>query len=713
MKRILAVLIAVGVATFSVEAPGTPGIDSVHFSTVPAGYGVAENGSRIHGEPSESAVSDRLDSWKEIAAYLKRDESTVRRWEQEGLPVRRRPHKKQASVYAYKAEIDAWWNDGHPRLAEITRETQEPAQTAAATLTRATRRMKLAVAVLAPLALAGITFGIYKFFGPGKSQSQSGAPFQTMGITRLTHTGKSPSAAISPDGKYVAYSVADGGKQSLWLRQVATNSDVQIVPPAEVHYPTPTFSHDGNYVYYMQAKDSRTLYQIPVLGGTPRKLMVDVGRYVTLSPDDKQLAFVRFSRKDREYALMVANADGTGERKLATRKPPSWFGDPAWSPDGKTIAVGAWPQSIGDVDIVAVPTGGGPERVIGQKWAQIIRLAWFFDGSGLVVSARGQWGLPMQLWQVSYPSGEARRITNDLNTYSDVSLTKDATVLAAVQTEFDSSLWVVPQSGPAQARQLTSKTNKREGIGGLAWTPDGRLVTVGGSLLWIRDADGSNPRPLTPQGSYTRPAISPDGKTVVFESLFRAGSTGIWRMDTDGGNLKQLTRGDADRHPDISPDGKWVVYLSSHSGKSTLSRVPIDGGEPVELAPNLSFSTPSISPDGKLIAFGTGEFPKRRVAIMPFEGGEPIKTLDIPSADNWGPPILRWTPDGQAIAYVERRNGVSNIWSRLLSGGPPKQLTQFTSEDHINWFAWSRDGKQLALSRGKDTNDVVLITNFR
>jgi TolB protein len=186
-------------------------------------------------------------------------------------------------------------------------------------------------------------------------------------------------------------------------------------------------------------------------------------------------------------------------------------------------------------------------------------------------------------------------------------------------------------------------------------------------------------------------------------------------MDNDGGNLKQLTSGNLDWNPDISADGKWVVYVSSRSGKETLWRVPINGGEPTQLTQKHGVA-PSISPDGKLVAFQSydDQAYKTRVAIMPFEGGEPTKILDISPARTplGGPTSLCWAPDGQAITYVDTRNGVSNIWSQPLSVGPPKQLTHFNS-DQIFWFAQSRDGKQLALSRGNQTSDVVLISNFR
>ena len=183
-------------------------------------------------------------------------------------------------------------------------------------------------------------------------------------------------------------------------------------------------------------------------------------------------------------------------------------------------------------------------------------------------------------------------------------------------------------------------------------------------------------------------------------------------MDTDGGNLKQLTGGQGDRFPQSSPDGRWVVF---HSGSGSLSawKVSIDGGEPVPLTDKFTFN-PTVSPDGSLVACWLRDDQPNtltKVAIIPFTGGDPVKVLDVPQSVNTVAG-LRWTLDGRALTYIDTINGVSNIWSLPLDGGKPIQLTGFKT-DQIFWFDFSLDGKQLALSRGTQTSDVILIRDFK
>jgi eukaryotic-like serine/threonine-protein kinase len=206
--------------------------------------------------------------------------------------------------------------------------------------------VRLAIGLVILAAAAG--FGIYKM-AAGRVATPTVAAFQSIRLTRLTNTGKSRMAAISPDGKYVVHVIEDAGKQSLWVRQVTTANNVQIVPPAEMLYFGMTFSADGNYVYYVTVNKNESeafLYQVPVLGGTPRRLVEDIDAPVALSPDGNQMAFVRFSPPKGTDDLLVAKADGSdehvmGSRKLPARYASSWFGQSAglgWSPDGKTIA---------------------------------------------------------------------------------------------------------------------------------------------------------------------------------------------------------------------------------------------------------------------------------------------------------------------------------------------------------------------------------------
>src|SRR3989475_1226434 len=195
------------------------------------------------------------------------------------------------------------------------------------------------VVALLALVLAGVGYGIYKWTA---KQSKPAPSFQSAKFKRLTTSGKASDAAISPDGKWVAHVKSDAGQRSLWLRQEATTSDTQIVPPSWQDYYGITFSKDGDYIYYVLGEPNnpatRALYQVSALGGASRKVIEHVESPVTLSPDGTRLAFMRGS--PTQTALVVANADGTGERPVAVRKLPYSFslGGPSWSPDGKLLA---------------------------------------------------------------------------------------------------------------------------------------------------------------------------------------------------------------------------------------------------------------------------------------------------------------------------------------------------------------------------------------
>ena len=582
---------------------------------------------------------------------------------------------------------------------------------------------KLLSITLAVVLAAAAGFGIYKL--TGHTSKPTAAAFQSIHLTRLTNTGKSRVAAISPDGKYVVHVIEDAGKQSLWVRQVTTANNVQIVPPAETTYFGMTFSADGNYVYYVTANKNESqalLYQVPVLGGTARKLVEDIDVPVALSPDGSQLAYSRFAPSKGTDDLVVAKADGSGEhvvasRKLPTRYAASWFGNSAglgWSPDGKTIATLASDGGAGARwTLAGVPVAGAAEQTISStRWSSEGRPAWLADGSGLVLDASDQTSsLSSQLWYVAYPSGEARRITNDLNRYFGVSLTADSSALVTVQSEVASSIWAAPRGEAKGAKQITSGTGTGAGLNGVACAPNGDLVYTSNASgrrdLWSMAADGSNPVQLTVNGGNNYdPSIPDNGKIVVFSSD-RSGRSNIWRMNLDGSSPTQLTHGDADVYPQISPDGKWLIYESVSSGKLRIVKQSLDGGTPQPVTER-TVSRPIISPDGKWIAvyFFDDTTSRFELAVVPMEGGEPTKLSYLVDS------AFGWMPDSKAVAYVDDRNGVSNLWSQTLDGHPPKQITTFTEGTIFN-FAWSGDGNQLFLARGAINSDVVLINNVK
>jgi serine/threonine protein kinase/Tol biopolymer transport system component len=571
------------------------------------------------------------------------------------------------------------------------------------------------IAMVAGLLLLATVSVIALYFLVGQKGSRINGPaFQNTAISKLTSTGRALGGVISPDGKYVVHTVNEAGKQGLWVRQTATSSNVQIVAPDEGDYIGVTFSRDGNYVYFVKGEKGasiRSLYQVPVLGGTPRKLIDDVDSAISFSRDGKRFAFVRHATS--ESSLIVVNSDGAGEQKLRTYKQPDVFLQVEWSPDDKVIAASTRKITGGfRSEMVAVQISDGSEKVVGsQRWLAISGFAWLADSGGMVISAVDQTpgSRQLQIWQLTYPEGKVKRITNDLNNYTGVSLSADSRSLVTVQADAVANLWVAPDGDASRARQITSGSGRYDQI---SLTPDGRLVyisnTSGTVDIWIMDADGKNQKQLTSDaGANVFPAASPGGRYVVFDSS-RGGNPAafnVWRMAIDGSNPKQLTQGEGEYFPVCSPDGKWVVYSPlSSGGKLSLWKIPIDGGDPVQINERLSVK-PAISPDGKWIAFQTsGDQPASgpKLGIIPFDGGQPLKLLTLPLAQ------FRWSADSKAILYLDDKQGVSNVWSQAVDGGAPRQLTKFTA-DQIFSFDWSRDGKMMACSRGVVTTDVVLI----
>ena len=319
----------------------------------------------------------------------------------------------------------------------------------------------------AAAAIAVIAFTLYKLVLERKSSS----PFQTMSMERFIETRNVETAAISPDGRYLAYVAGNVGSESLWLRQVATRSDIQIMPATAGILWGLTFSHDSNYLYYVRATTNTpgTAYRVPSLGGEPQKVIAGPWSGVTLSPDDKQVAFNRL-KADGEAQMIVANLDGSSERKIATRRAPQFFvSTPAWSPDGKLIAVTVADSGTAKSGVVTLPAQGGREEPVGASgspWVSAGEVAWLPDASGLLVVAQATSGAPFQIWQLSYPGGQLSRITNDLDNYSSISLTADSRMLLAMQNNLLSNLCVVARGEGGSTQPINSGRGKREGYDG-------------------------------------------------------------------------------------------------------------------------------------------------------------------------------------------------------------------------------------------------------
>jgi serine/threonine protein kinase len=610
-----------------------------------------------------------------------------------------------------------------PDLGESTATSGPSTVSSAEYIVREIKRHKRGAILFFALLLVGLIGGGYGLYKLIAARNGSPAPFSNVKVAKLTTSGKASQATISPDGKYVVHVTGELGQQTLSLRHIATGSDKEIVPSNGSDFSWVSFSPDGSYVLYSRVESGAyPLYQVPVLGGTPKKLIAeDADTPPTFSPDSKHFVFVRGAPQKGEVSLMLANADGSEEQvfikyKLSEFSPSVWAA-PSWSPDGETIAFAhRTPDGDGkSTNVVTVRVKDGVEKqVTHHRWSVIGTLVWLADESGLIITAAdAESGPSRQIWHVSYPGGEARRVTNDTNNYLGVSLTADSSALVTVQAEQTSNIWTAPDGEAARATQITSSRN--EGLNGVAWTPDGKIVYTAGERgsrnLFLMNADGSGQKQLTADtGTNTGPSITPDGRQIVFSSS-RAGTSNIWIMDIDGSNPRKLTSGSRDISPSCSPDGQWVLYTATDSDKQRMTKVSIQGGNPVKLTDYTS-ARPLVSPDGKQIACGyvnEQERPGRwRLAIVPADGGPPIKTFDISGLES----VFQWTSDGRALLYNKTRNGITNIWSQPVDGGSPKQLTDFKS-DLIFRFDWSRDGKRLVLARGNVSSDVVLISDLK
>lgn len=445
--------------------------------------------------------------------------------------------------------------------------------------------------------------------------------------------------------------------------------------------------------------------------------MAGVGSSMALAPDGKRFAFLEVNAVRGEAALMVANTDGTGAQPVAVRRRPAYFGRHglAWSPDGQTIACFAGnaafytPQAF---HLVTFHVADGHETMLTKRaWSVYDSIAWLGDGRGLIASASDQFSEGFQIWQIGYPGGAVRRVTNDLANYSQVGVTSSAQTMVAVASETSTGIWSMPAASPARAVPVLSPGVR--GIGTLAWDGSGGILysaLAGDSRnIWRIAPDGRVAQLTTGPGFKEEMAVTHDGRYMVYSA-----SGKIWRIDFGGNHPLQLTHGALDVHPCPSPDSRWVFYGSYREwspaigGKPAVWKVPIDGGEPVQITQHAS-SMPQISPDGKLIAYvgfsGDNLAAPSTVDVTPLNGGRPLFNLDIP------PQVVQWTPDGKSLIYRKTDHGVANIWRRPMRGGTPTQVTAFNTEEIFD-YAVSPEGG-LAILRGRSLSDVVLIRNFR
>jgi eukaryotic-like serine/threonine-protein kinase len=545
-------------------------------------------------------------------------------------------------------------------------------------------------------------------------------PFRNFAVTKVTEEGNVVLSAISPDGKYILSLVRDKGLASLLLRNVPTNSVTQVQPPAEPYYGGLRFAPDGNYFYFVRsdpgnAPDLKFLYRAPLLGGTPEKLAEDVDSNITFSPDGRRLAFMRYDNPEPgKYQLIVRMVDQGVESVLASGNKGQGLFSPAWSPDGKTILCVVNQPSDALTGLVAVDVSTGQQRLVASSADALGVPIWLPDGKGLLAldNSRSTNYARAQIVFVSYPDGKVTPVTRDTNDYSDLSLAANGQVLATVLSEGRWSLTVMSSmAGGADARAILPVNN----FTNFTWTHDGRLVNDNDNALhWVNPDTGAKGMLATETEAVSGdPWQCSDGRTVVFLLGLIGGKSGqnIWRADASGGNLKQLSKGKQDNYPVCSPDSHWVYYLDESAGG--LIRVSIDGGPPEKIVDTTLSGMFDISPDGSTAVFPTIDHAnghEEKLVLFDITTHQVRSALKFERERTGG--YIRFAPDGKAVVYPVRQNGVDNLWQQPLDGSPGKYLSSFKAE-LIGDYHWSPDGSKLAMVRGHNDSDVVLMRDMQ
>ena len=531
----------------------------------------------------------------------------------------------------------------------------------------------------------------------------------------LTNSGNVKTAAISRDGKYLAFATDSGQQQSLWLRQISTKTNLLRSSPEAVNYRGMMFSPDGSHIYYVVQRPSGEglLLRAPAIGGDARTVISDVDGPIALSPDGRQIAFLRGNPDQGTSSLMLASADGAGERTLAIQKASEGFleGSLAWLPGEDAVAAAVWrPSPKGrQAALVATRIASGKQWTLGSRlWTWVEALQW--SGNELFIVGTKDPAVPAsQIFRFNPRNGAVANVTNDAGWYSSLSVTASGSIVA-VQKQRTSAIWV-SDSGPSQLRKATSGGSQYFGV---SWAANGRLLTeanVGGTPeVWSMDVRAGSLELLTQgQADQRNPRACADGRYILFTSAAQGSNRKIWRIDADGRNPLQLT-GDDDSTEGAAvctPDGKWVVFNSNRSGKTTLWRVSIDGSVPEQLTPEVSYY-PEVSPDGKMLACtlrDSAAATDGAIALIPIAGGSPIRRFkDIPMSSP-----LRWGPGRDTLTFIRTADGVSNLFFRGILDAVERQLTSFNTEQ-IFAFDWSRDFSRLALLRGVEARDAMMLT---
>jgi serine/threonine protein kinase/Tol biopolymer transport system component len=590
-------------------------------------------------------------------------------------------------------------------------------QPAAAVASPAAKRSyALPVALIALILLAAAAYAAWRFW-------PRPVPFTTVSLSQITNTGSLERIAMSGDGKFLAEVKNDGGQRTLWVRNIATNTDTQILTAFGNEYVGLNFSPDANYLYFTRGTPDNaalhSLFVMPVFGGTPRQLIHDVDSAASPSPDGSRFVYLRWTpdRKDHFSEIHSADKDGGDDQLIYTSTEQAQA--PVWSPLGSQIAwieiTGPRTTALKILDISSKKTVTIPEPkdiLYDLNYGGYTCLAWMPDGKNLLVlylkshSDRGQLGV------VRIADGAFHTVTNDVNAYSQLAISADGKTLATVLTNVDSSIAYYKGDGGS----MVSSTPLRVTPTSLAWADEDHvwLITRGTGISRLEHATG-NLSPIETGDLDIGAFINtcPDGH-VLFTAIPKGGGESrLFRMDADGTGITRLTNSGIARAPYCSPDSQRVYFTirpERNIPKLTLWSVPLAGGDPRQEIEFSSFSSPAVTRDAKFVMAFFNQDLRYYLQLWDLSTHQMLHQLpwDVSNLQGTFP---GFAPDGKAVVVTVVSKGSNALEYQPIDGSPTHLLTDPTHQFQTG-FAWSPSAAKLAVLQLQMSSDVVMITDL-
>jgi Tol biopolymer transport system component len=672
--------------------------------------------------PPQAAAGARLDSWKKIAAHFRRDVTTVQRWERrECMPVHRHLHDKQGSVYAFRAELDAWWETRRGRLPDAGEDTPEssadaaaaagPAEAAAhqgAGVVRSRRWLLMAAVGVVVLALG---YAAFRMLAPGESPWRN--PLASARFTRLTDwPGVEQAAEISRDGRWAAFLADHDGAMDVWVTQIGSGDYRNLTRGTRTGLANPVlrplgFTYDGSLVtvWIRNSDGSRpediNLMAAPVAGGELRDFLPGVAE-IAWSHDGKRSVYHTTAPGDPLY---VRDAGGTRQIYVAPAGVHCHF--PLWSVDDSSIYFARGTPPNGWDLWRTRPDGSGLERITFHD-ARVSHPVMLDARTLLYLAGDAQGGGPW-LYALDLEQRVPHRASFGLERYSSLAASANGTRLLATVDEPSFSIWSTPleaaAAGAAPPAVLVSSTGLSPRTG-----PDYLLyVATRADRQGIWKAQHGQSRELWSDAQATivgAPAIAVDGRHIAF-TVAKTGQTTLYTMDSEGGSVRALTSGLALRgNPAWAPDGRSIVSAVLRDGEPRLASISLDGSPARPLVSEYS-TDPVWSPDGRFLLYSGADvgttFPLRAVAA----DGRPYAIP--PLILTRGARRVVFSPDARSIVVLRGDVGHKNFWRVDLQSGAQRQLTELAPDVVIRDFDVSGDGNAVLFDRIQESSRIALI----